>query len=334
MRKKPLVSIIVPIYNAGAYLRDCLDSILRQSYNNIEVILIDDGSTDESGDICDEYTSSFPQIKVFHQKNCGSSAARNKGFDVAVGDYLYFVDADDWIDGRSVEILVSEIQKNDADLLISAFYYNKDNYQPNKASSFNPIVIISELFEGQRGIEGGLWNKFIKKSLMDSFGIKFPKYDYYEDLHVFIELLFNARNINYCETPSYHYRRTPDSQTLISNPDKRIKHFYEFSYNMTDVFDKFSLWEHKTLLHNFYLHVNGNKRRLLILPRTYNEEVKEAMKQFPLSYRFLKKQDKGYLFYYLAYRYRIIWPIHLCLITKKKIKDRINVLSKKNNLKK
>lgn len=330
MKENPLVSIIVPIYNASAYLRDCLDSILRQSYNNIEVILIDDGSTDESGIICDKYASSFSQIKIFHQKNCGSSAARNKGLEVAVGDYLYFVDADDWIDGGSVELLVSEIQKNDSDLLISAFYYNEDKYQPNKASSFNPIVIISELFEGQKGIEGGLWNKFIKRTLMDSFGIKFPKYDYYEDLHVFVELLFNARKISYCETPSYHYRRTPDSQTLISDPNKRIKHFYEFSYNMTDVFNKYSLWEHNTLLHNFFLHVNGNKRRLLILPLTYNEEIKEAMKQFPLSYRFLNKQDKGYILYYLAYKYRIIWPIHLCLITKKKIKERINILFKKD----
>lgn len=320
MENSVLVSIIIPIYNAGAYLRDCLDSILRQTYQHIEVILIDDGSTDESGSVCEKYASLSSKIRVIHQNNRGSSAARNKGLEIASGDYLYFIDADDWIDDFSVELLISEMQNNNADLLLSAFYYNEDNFCPNKPSSFEPFTIIRESFEGKKGLEGGLWNKFIKKELIDTFGIRFPKYDYYEDLHVFIELLFKANKICYCKTPSYHYRRTPESQTLTSDPYKRIKHFYEFSNNMKDVFTKYSLWDNPTLLHSFYIHVNGNKNRLLNLPYKYNEDVKKALRQFPLSYKSLDKRRPTFIFYYFAYRYRLLWPIHLYYTAKCRIK--------------
>ena len=323
MESNKIVSIIIPIYNASTYLRDCLNSILRQTYQQLEVILIDDGSTDGSGSICEEYASISSVIYVIHQENNGSSAARNKGIEVASGEYLYFIDADDWVEDNSVELLMSEIQKNDADLLISAFYYNENDFRPNKASSFEPITIIRESFEGQSGLEGGLWNKFIKKELIDTFGIRFPQYDYYEDLHVFIELLFKAKKICYCETPSYHYRRIPDSQTLTSDPYKRIKHFYEFSNNMKNVFTKYSLWDNPTLLHSFYKHVNCNKNRLLTLPCKFNKDVKETLQQFPLSYKTLDKRKVSYVFYYLAYKYKLLWPIHLYNAAKYIIKNSI-----------
>ena len=330
MENSILVSIIIPIYNAGTYLRDCLDSILRQTYQDIEVILIDDGSTDESGSICEEYASLSSKIHVIHQNNRGSSAARNKGLEIASGDYLYFIDADDWIDDCSVELLMSEIQNNDADLLLSAFYYNEDIFRSNMPSFFEPLTIIRESFEGKKGLEGGLWNKFIKKELMDTFGIRFPRYDFYEDLHVYIELLFKARKICYCRIPSYHYRRIPESQTLTTDPYKRIKHFYEFSNNMKDVFTKYSLWDNPALMHSFYMHVNNNKNRLLNLPCKYNEEVKKSLQQFPLSYKSLDKRKMSFIFYYLAYKYRIIWPIHLCYAVKCRIKNIKKCQKKKN----
>lgn len=103
MKNRGMVSIIVPVYNTEEYLRRCVDSLISQTWKNLEIILIDDGSEDRSGEICDEYADKFPQINVIHQKNRGVSAARNQGIEIAKGDYLAFVDSDDWVSSKLIE---------------------------------------------------------------------------------------------------------------------------------------------------------------------------------------------------------------------------------------
>ncbi len=115
--KNPLVSVIVPVYNVEPYLRECLDSIVNQSYNNLEIILVDDGSTDDSGRICDDYSTSDTRIQVIHQQNGGLSVARNTGLINATGRYIYFLDSDDWIDNDMIEVLVNEMQQTEAFIL-------------------------------------------------------------------------------------------------------------------------------------------------------------------------------------------------------------------------
>ena len=106
-----LISIIVPVYNVEPFLRRCLDSILGQTYKNLEVILVDDGSTDASGTICNEYCAKDPRVRVFHQVNAGISAARNKGLDKSSGSFIVFVDSDDYIELNMVEVLLSAINR-------------------------------------------------------------------------------------------------------------------------------------------------------------------------------------------------------------------------------
>ena len=106
-----MVSVIVPVYNIEPYLRKCLDSVLGQTYRNLEILVIDDGSTDASGTICDEYKSSDSRIRVLHQINKGLSEARNSGIDIATGDYILFVDGDDWIESNTVECLLQTCEK-------------------------------------------------------------------------------------------------------------------------------------------------------------------------------------------------------------------------------
>ncbi|HEY8803664.1 MAG TPA: glycosyltransferase, partial [Clostridium sp.] len=103
--QNPLISIIVPIYKVEVYIRNCVDSILNQTYKNLEIILVDDGSPDNCGNICEEYSSKDKRIKVIHKKNGGLSSARNAGLDIASGEYIGFIDSDDWIEGDMYESL-------------------------------------------------------------------------------------------------------------------------------------------------------------------------------------------------------------------------------------
>ena len=112
----PLISIIIPAYNIEDYIGTCLDSLLKQTYKNLEIIVVDDGSSDNTGKIVDEYTIKYKNIKVIHKKNAGVSAARNSGLDLASGDYIGFVDGDDTVDEEMFEILINNAIKYDADI--------------------------------------------------------------------------------------------------------------------------------------------------------------------------------------------------------------------------
>lgn len=131
------LTVVVPIYNVEKYLRKCVDSILNQSFKVDEIILVDDGSLDHSGDIADEYASRYKQIKVIHQKNGGLSAARNAGIEVATREYIAFVDSDDYIDSVMYEELIKNLKNENADLSIGGVWTELENgkgyslYTPN-----------------------------------------------------------------------------------------------------------------------------------------------------------------------------------------------------------
>ena len=146
----PLISIIVPIYNVEVYIRNCVDSILGQSYENIEIILVDDGSPDNCGDICDEYGSKDKRIKVIHKKNGGLSSARNAGIDIATGDYLGFIDSDDWIESDMYESLYTALTSHKADISVCGRYIVEGSRittisDSEKAEVFTRSEALSEL---------------------------------------------------------------------------------------------------------------------------------------------------------------------------------------------
>lgn len=216
---RQLVSIIVPVYNVEKYLEKCVNSILAQTYTNIEVILIDDGSTDKCPQICDEYACKNKRVNVVHQKNSGVSAARNTGLKIARGTYVGFVDPDDWIDTNMYEILVEKIETSQAELAICGYNRVKDNdYHILETSCLEDKVIssttcISDLFSlDGYSIRPSVWNKlFIKEIIADQrFDVT---YNISEDLLFLTSYLLKINKVAYVNNAAYHNLKREFSST-------------------------------------------------------------------------------------------------------------------------
>ncbi len=199
---KEKVSIIIPIYNAEKFLKKCIDSVIQQDYNNIEIILINDGSTDNSEDVCKNYFKN-DKVKYFLKKNEGVSKARNLGIKNATGKYITFVDADDYVEKNYISTLVSCIQKDHYDLAICNYYENDD-------INIHEIIDRKDAFisiMNKKLYKGFLWNKLYKLKIIKDNFLKFN-----ESVHVCEDLLFNYQYIDNCDknfifTPEklYHY---------------------------------------------------------------------------------------------------------------------------------
>lgn len=205
-----MISVIVPIYNVECYLRQCIDSILCQTYRDLEIVLIDDGSLDKSGEICDEYAKRDNRIIVFHTENHGLSAARNLGLNEAKGDYIGFVDSDDWIEPDMYERLFQSLNETAADICNSGVKreYLKSGIDGKNCSGlfYGPDAIQILILEQ---IESGVWNKLYKKKCWDN--IRFPEGHNYEDIATLYKVFLKINTI--CCNPKilYHYRMRESS---------------------------------------------------------------------------------------------------------------------------
>ena len=176
----PRISVIVPIYNVEKYVRKCLESLLHQTMKQIEIICVDDGSTDGSGTIADEYERiNWPIFKIIHTKNRGLSAARNRGLDEAQAEWVMFVDSDDWVESRFCEVPWSEGVRKNADLVIFGMYNVKSGRIKKLRNNDNPTGFINH----EKAIDVGndaVWNKLYKRQLFDS--IRYPEGRVYEEI--------------------------------------------------------------------------------------------------------------------------------------------------------
>lgn len=204
------LSIIVPIYNVEPYLRRCIDSILAQTFTDFELILVDDGSPDNCPSICDEYAAKDPRIVVIHKENGGISDARNAGIDIAKGEYIGFVDSDDWIDQRMYEELIQISTKENVDIVCCAisncFSNNEIKVWPELDQDvvYNRDDIISHLYPDIRRIIClPIWNKVFKKELFKT--LRFPTNLMYEDEYIMLEYLNNCNMVYVCHKAFYNY---------------------------------------------------------------------------------------------------------------------------------
>lgn len=210
--KNNLISIVVPIYNVEKYIPECVDSIIAQTYENIEIILVNDGSTDNSGSVCEEYAKKDARIKVIHKKNGGLSDARNAGIKIAKGEYIGFVDSDDWIETDMYEKLIKACLENNADISICGLF--RDYVDKSiKCPSPNNKVYSSEnalkaLIEGEE-LHDHAWSKLYKRSFFDD--VEYPKGKLYEDVRTTYKLFLKSDVVVSIEDCLYHYRQRSGS---------------------------------------------------------------------------------------------------------------------------
>ena len=207
------ISIIVPIYKAEKYIYRCVDSLVNQSYKDLDIILVDDGSPDKCGTICNEYAKKDKRIRVIHQNNGGVSKARQAGLDAAIGDYITHVDPDDWIDNNTIEEVYNHAVENMADIVVFNFCHEyNDEKKLQKQDLQDPIDNYTTLRKNIRGENVGitLCNSMIRRSIINNYNVSFePSIIIYGEDTLFISrLLLKDVKVSYLNKAYYHYNRT------------------------------------------------------------------------------------------------------------------------------
>lgn len=218
-----LISVVVPVYNVEKYLKKCVASILNQSYKNLEIILVDDGSPDNCPKICDEFSKKDKRIKVIHKKNGGLSDARNAGISVAKGSYITFIDSDDYIEKNYVEILYNSILVNNSDIAIGSHVVLYDTgLKIDKSTGDSYVSNTKEILEKilYDEIDISAWAKLYKINLFKN--IKYPKGRLFEDTATTYLLVDSAKSISVISKPIYNYVIRNTSITNCSFSKKKM----------------------------------------------------------------------------------------------------------------
>ena len=219
-----LISVIVPIYNVEKYLSECIESILNQTYRHLEVILIDDGSTDQSGKICDIYAERDSRVKVIHQKNGGAANAKNAGLKTATGKYLVFVDGDDYLELDALFYMVDLLQKRNADVVQACFRKIYRDRQSNVCGASDQILEFSAENYIKRYTTdwtcGLLWDKLYKRKLYDN--IFFEEGHKIDDEFFTYQGIMRAQKVVHCPKIIYNYRQRKSSVMYAESSQQRI----------------------------------------------------------------------------------------------------------------
>ncbi len=214
----PKISVIVAIYNAEKYLHKCINSILSQSFEEFELILVDDGSVDDSGKICEEYAKIDSRIRVYHKINEGVASARQFAISQAYGTYSIYVDADDWIEPNMLYELYQKSEEDNCDILMCDYYVNHDSYE--KYIKQDPVYLdTNSLISGLlTHLHGSLCNKMIRLSCYKDYQVTFDEgLNYCEDLIVCLKMFQKTSKISYLPKAYYHYVQTLDGNSITRN---------------------------------------------------------------------------------------------------------------------
>lgn len=303
----PKLSIIVPVYNVEKFLKQCVNSILRQSYENFELILVDDGSQDQSGEICDEFRMIDDRVIVIHKKNEGQSIARNVGIEIAHGEYVCFIDSDDWIHNQYLEVLYSNARKMAADIVQCNYYYAYETFYLTEKKTYctceNEIITyttdeaIYQLIQ-HKDIKNFLWGKIIRVDLVKSNLL--PNIATFEDLYWFPKLIQSCNKYVIVNKTLYYYRQHESSLTheynntsllLLRGLEERIQFVNEYYPQ----FSEMMYYQYFLQLTSLYYYSVNNK----FMTKEYNEYKLYALNKFRCHFdKVLKKKS---LFNYLKY---------------------------------
>lgn len=313
------ISVIIPVYNVEKYLKRCIESVINQTIKDLEIILVDDGSTDSSGRICDEYAKKDKRIKVIHKENGGLSDARNAGLDIARGYYISFVDSDDYIDNNMIEKLYYGCTKNNTDIAICDKILELENGKKFKEKMYNNSCELNqkETYENILLYSPSVWNKLFKRELFTD--IRFPKGKLYEDIITTNKLIDKSNKTFYVEGTYYHYIQRQNSivhkNFNINKLDyiNNAKELYEFILkrypDILEQCDAYYMLVLSTVISDMYLQRNQYKIQ-------YNKYIKELS-----VYKKRNKKNK-----YISKLKKIMielisYKLVLIVVLAKKIKD-------------
>lgn len=311
------ISVIIPVYKVEPYLRQCLDSVLNQTYNNLEVILVDDGSPDGCPAICDMYALRDSRVTALHSSNGGQSRARNRALDCPVtGDYIAFVDSDDWLEPNMYEVLLKELKENDADIAVCQLYTNKNLENKRIPTGDNGERIVYDNFNDycdnffvpcQYEMRFEVWNKLYKKEVVD--GLRFEVGKIYEDI-LYTKCAFEkARRVVCINTPLYNYR--------VGRPGSTISSFNISRLSKVDSIDPFIKYfanhGNKRLEQKYVYYAMNAILELYLLAQRHHASIKDkqALKmRFVQYYKYsqtksmpIKTKFKVFNFSPVAYRF-------------------------------
>lgn len=285
----PLVSIVVPIYNVEQYLEECFESIKNQSYENVEIVLVDDGATDSSGEIADRLAKNSKKTRVIHKKNGGLSDARNAGMKIAKGEYITFVDSDDAISDDFVKTLIDCALKNDADITQGDNSRRREDLGQGSGNTntLRGEVAFIELMKF-KVISPTAWGKLYKTSLFRDNKLEFPVGRIHEDTAVLYKLVYLANNITCIDKALYYYRVNDNSIMTASYTEKHYSSVVKYHEELEDFIaqhkipvSKKVISKHKALrllsvLNKLALHGREGSKEYKGLAADYKTFAKEA----------------------------------------------------------
>lgn len=290
-----LISIIVPVYNVKDYLGECVKSLLNQTYFNIEIILVDDGSTDGSDQMCDEFAREDSRIIVIHKSNGGLSDSRNKGLDIARGEYIGFVDSDDWIEPQMYEKLYNKIKSGSHDIAVCGLireYKNKSVIEPLRELVYTRDNSLSALLLGIE-LHDHAWSKLYHNKVFNN--VRFPTGKFYEDVLTTYKTFLNAHSVVVEHSPLYHYRQRGGSIIRSGFNDRSFELLKAVEAIYND--DRLCKWKKEldvrmlivklNLLHD--IAINGSSKDIYLYRSVINEylnDLKKSRNSFEILLRF------------------------------------------------
>lgn len=300
-----LVSIIVPVYMVEKYLSRCVDSLLNQAYTNIEIILVDDGSTDGCPSICDEYQENYERVSVIHKSNGGLSDARNKGIEASKGDYISFIDSDDYVHPEMIRKMVDLLESEEADIAVCNYYWiSEDDEIPKDDDEYKITIIEGDchrlLFE-KTEIAAIACNKLYKKRIFDS--IRFPEGKYHEDEYVIHHILGASTKVVCTNERLYYYIKRESSITgQIST--KRISDSLGAFEDRMDYYECNQLYDYYARTCQIWIRMVTNFYNLLMVSKITDEKKTRVLLKNSLKDRLSKMRTQNVIKtrYYLICR--------------------------------
>ena len=313
-----LISIVVPIYNVEKYLDRCVQSIVGQTYNNLEIILVDDGSPDNCPEICEVWAKKDKRITVYHKPNGGLSDARNYGIDRANGDYIGFVDSDDYISPDMIGTMVYAIQKNDCRLACCGrIYKNGESETRSRSLEFIRVMddktAIHELLTNGC-VEEAAWDKLYERSLWDN--LRFPKGEINEDIVVMPEIIRRARRVVHVGEPFYYYCYNNTSITKSGYNEKKdvmFRHLVDLEEYIKqyypDELESVKVIESRYALTTLFSIIQANEEKEFEQAyKGYKAILRKSYKQMLVSKNMSKKQ-KLEASLLVCGLYKVVWNI-------------------------